>query len=196
MAAGARQACLGALLCFVSAVAYAHEDGLGGAGFLSGLLHPALGLDHLVAMLSVGVVSALIGGRAIWLVPATFVLVMILGSFVAMAGIDLPFVESGIAASVLVLGLAILGHGHLPRWAAFVCVAFFATFHGHAHGTEMPEIANPYAYGAGFVLGTSLIHLLGVGIGFATDRASSGETILRAMGVLFALFGAFLLFGG
>ena len=178
---------------FWSGSALAHEDHLHDAGFLTGLLHPALGFDHLLAMLSVGVLSAQIGGRAIWTVPATFVGVMILGSILGLNGVEVPGVEFGIATSVLVLGLVIVAYGWVPVWLAILCVALFAIFHGHAHGTEMPLIANAWAYGAGFVLGTSLIHLAGVGIGLWSNRLTSGATVLRALGGVVAACGLYLL---
>ncbi len=184
---------LAVITLFAALPASAHEELEGGVGFLTGLLHPALGLDHLLAMLSVGVLSAQIGGRAIWYVPATFVGVMVLGSILGMQDINIPLVETGIAASVLVLGLAIAADNLLPRAIAVCSVAFFATFHGHAHGTEMPLIAEPLAYGAGFVLGTAVIHLAGVGIGISAIRISSGNLWLRILGVLVAAAGLYML---
>jgi urease accessory protein len=175
--------------------ALAHEELDGGVGFLTGLLHPALGFDHLLAMLSVGVLSAQIGGRAIWYVPASFVGVMVIGSVLGLNGVALPLVEIGIALSVLVLGLVIVLQHWIPAAIAIACVAFFAVFHGHAHGTEMPLMANVYAYGAGFVIGTATIHLAGVGIGLGCRRSSRREVILRTFGGLIAVSGSYILLG-
>jgi urease accessory protein len=173
--------------------AYAHEEVGGGAGFLTGLLHPALGFDHLLAMLSVGILSVQIGGRAIWHVPATFVLIMIVGGFLGIKGVGIPMVEAGIAISVLILGAALAADKLIPEWVAVISVAVFGTFHGHAHGTEMPLIANPWLYGLGFVTGTSIIHLMGVSLGFGFRRWRRGPGLLRAAGVCIAGVGCFFL---
>lgn len=173
---------------------WAHEEGLGGAGFITGLLHPALGLDHLLAMLSVGVLSTQVGGKAIWYVPGIFVCVMVIGSILGLQAVQVPMVEFGIGLSVLVLGAIIATHGFSASTAVAVsCVAIFAIFHGHAHGTEMPQIAEPIAYGAGFVIGTSLIHLVGVGLGVLLQRVNASGILLRSLGGLFAVSGIFIL---
>ena len=173
--------------------ALAHDELEGGAGFLAGLLHPALGFDHLLAMLSVGILSAQIGGNAIWHVPATFVLIMIVGGILGMQGIGVPLVEIGIAVSVLVLGLALAAEKFVPEWIALICVGVFGIFHGHAHGTEMPLIANPWVYGLGFVIGTALIHTIGVAIGFGFRRLQKGPYFLRFTGIAIAGAGGYFL---
>jgi urease accessory protein len=173
-------------------VALAHEEPLGGAGFATGLLHPALGFDHFLAMLSVGILSAQIGGRAIWYVPATFVLVMTFGGALGMSAVPVPSVELGIAVSVLILGIALATERYVPTWIAFACVAVFGIFHGHAHGTEMPVIANPWFYALGFVTGTAVIHVCGVLVGLGSRRLRRGETYLRVLGVAIATAGAYL----
>jgi urease accessory protein len=172
--------------------ALAHEEPHDGVGFATGLLHPALGFDHFLAMLSVGILSAQIGGRAIWYVPATFVLVMILGGVLGMNDAPVPSVELGIAVSVLILGIALATERYIPTWIALACVGVFAIFHGHAHGTEMPVIANPWLYALGFVTGTTLIHLSGVFIGLGSGRLQRGDTLLRGLGVAIAAAGAYL----
>ena len=172
---------------------FAHDEDEGGAGFLSGMLHPALGFDHLLAMLSVGILSAQIGGHAIWHVPTTFVLAMIAGGVLGMQGIGLPMVEAGIAISVLILGAALAAERHIPEWVAIVSVIVFGLFHGHAHGTEMPLIANPWLYGLGFVIGTAIIHLVGVFIGFGFKRLQRGPGLLRLTGVGIAGAGCYFL---
>jgi len=169
-----------ALTAFVPGVSYAHVVGSGG-GFMAGLNHPVLGFDHLLAMLSVGILSAQMGGRAIWTVPATFVAVMIVGGVLGMQGIRLMSVETGIALSVLALGIALAAEKKLPPLLAMLFVGVFALFHGHAHGTEMPYLAEPLFYAAGFVVGTAAIHIVGVLIGVAADRLRLGGQ-LRYLG--------------
>ena len=163
-------------------------------GFSSGFTHPVLGLDHLLAMLSVGMLSAQMGGRAIWTVPATFVGFMLVGGILGMMGVPFFSVEIGIAVSVLVLGLAIAVDKKVPVLLAMVGVAFFALFHGHAHGEEMPSSAQPILYALGFILGTTLIHLAGVAIGWTATRIPRTTTLLRFGGALIALLGFFFLF--
>lgn len=188
------QPAVGVLLAVVlSETAFAHEEVEGGVGFLTGLLHPALGFDHLLAMLSVGILSVQIGGQAIWHVPATFVLIMIVGGFLGMQGIGIPMVEAGIAISVIVLGIALAAEKFIPEWVAIISVAVFGTFHGHAHGTEMPLIANPWLYGLGFVTGTALIHALGVFVGFGFRRLHRGPGLLRTAGVGIAGIGCYFI---
>ena len=154
----------------------------GDGGFLSGLTHPVLGFDHFLAMLSVGILSAQMGGRAIWTVPATFVSVMALGAFIGVQAIGIPGVEYGIALSVLILGFALAMEQKLPPAWAMLGVGFFAVFHGHAHGTEMPRIVKPLIYALGFLLGTAGIHLCGVLIGVVSNRTQRGAEILRFVG--------------
>jgi urease accessory protein len=180
-------------LLLICTQAAAHEEFQGGAGFLSGLFHPVLGFDHLLAMLSVGIVSAQIGGRAIWHIPATFVLAMIVGGILGMQGVQVLLVEAGIAMSVLVLGATLAAEKNLPEWAAMIAVCVFGMFHGHAHGTEMPMIANPWLYGLGFVLGTAIIHLTGVFIGLGFKKMQNGQHLLRAAGLGIAGIGAYIL---
>jgi len=179
-----------------SARAFGHDEAEGGAGFMTGLLHPALGFDHFLAMLSVGILSAQIGGRAIWYVPATFVSVMIFGGILGMQDVNLPLVEFGIALSVLALGIAMAADKHMATAWAMLFVGFFATFHGHAHGTEMPQIAEPLLYGLGFVVGTAMIHLSGVSVGLISRRSGSGPMFLRFLGAGIAGIGVHILLGG
>ena len=158
-------------------------------GFSGGLAHPALGFDHFLAMLSVGLLSVQLGGRAIWSVPATFVLFVLIGGVLGMHDVPLFTVEAGIASSVLVLGLAILADRRIPVLIAMAGVSIFGLFHGHAHGTEMPGFVHPVAYASGFVLGTALIHLLGVGLGLVATRNRVGTMALRACGAVIAILG-------
>ena len=154
-----------------------------GAGFLAGLLHPVAGLDHFLAMLGVGIVSAQLGGRKIFTIPALFVLSMIGGAVFGVYGYNWPFAEVGIALSVVVLGAAIATvQENANSWLVMAIVVLFGSLHGHAHGMELPQAADPVYYAAGFVTSTASIHLLGVGIGhFFTSRAKSW-ILLRHMG--------------
>ena len=174
---------IGAILIVLLApdLTLAHTVG-GEGGFLSGLTHPVLGFDHLLAMLSVGILSAQMGGRAIWTVPATFVSVMAIGAFIGIKEIGLPGVEYGIALSVLALGFALAMAKKLPPFWAMIGVGFFAIFHGHAHGTEIPTIVKPIIYATGFLLGTAALHLSGVLIGIFSNRTARGAAILRYVG--------------
>ena len=169
----------------------------GGGGILSGFLHPLLGLDHLLAMLAVGILSAEIGGRALWTVPATFVGVMAIGAFAGIFGVALPFVEYGITFSVLLLGLAIVFGTRIPEWAALIAVAFFALFHGNAHGTEIPNITNTLvlliAYILGFLIATAGLHVIGALIGILASRSKAGPTLMRVGGLVIAGIGVFLI---
>lgn len=166
-------------------------------GALSGFLHPLLGLDHLLAMVGVGMLSAQIGGRAIWYVPATFVAVMAAGGLLGIVGLELPFVEYGITGSVLALGAAILAKRSVPVWLAMIFVGIFALFHGHAHGTELPSAAETagyvVAYVSGFLMATAGLHLVGAFLGMIAERSNRGDMLLRASGAMIALIGVFLI---
>ena len=185
----------GALACAalgVAGPALAHTDEIVAGGFLSGVLHPLLGLDHLVAMVAVGLWGAFLGPPAIWLLPLVFPSVMAAGGALGVAGVALPGVELGIAGSGVALGLAVAFGWRAPLALAAVLVGAFAIFHGHAHGTELPEAANPFAYAAGFVLATGALHLAGIGLGTLT-RFRRGEWVVRGAGAVVALVaGAFL----
>lgn len=179
------------LLCPV--VAFAHEEG--GSGFMAGLTHPVLGLDHLLAMLSVGILSAQMGGKAIWTVPLTFVGVMWLGGMMGIGSGGFVWIEKGIALSVIVLGLAIAFDRKQSLVLAMAGVAAFAFLHGHAHGVEMPNLASPKMYAIGFILGTTLIHLAGVGIGVISEKLKDGVILLRFAGAFIAGMGLQILIG-
>jgi urease accessory protein len=187
----------GQLVLFVAAgallppFAYAHI-GVGEAGgFMRGLAHPASGLDHVCAMLAVGLWAAQMGGRAVWIVPLTFVGVMVLGGVLPMLGISLPFVEQGIVLSVLLLGVLIAAAVRLPLWLSSSIVALFALWHGHAHGAEMPESASAIRYMLGFVLATASLHVAGIAFGLAMQRLAR-ERVARLAGMSIALCGVYL----
>jgi urease accessory protein len=148
-------------------------------------------------MVAVGVFAVCLGGRALWLLPSAFVLAMAAGGALGIGGVPVPFVELGIAASVIVLGLAVALRWSMPTAAAMSLVGFFAIFHGHAHGAEMPVDASGLSYGLGFMLATAILHLAGIGIGLAIGQV--GERISRfavqAGGTAMALAGAAILTG-
>ncbi|MCA0940725.1 HupE/UreJ family protein [Salipiger pacificus] len=186
------------LLPFVMATiagpALAHTGDVSGAGFATGFFHPILGWDHVAAMVAVGLWGAFLGKPAIWLLPVTFPLVMAVGGAMGVAGIPVPAIETGIAASALVIGLAVLLAARPPLAVAAVVVAFFAIFHGYAHGTEMPGAANPIAYAAGFVIGTGLLHLCGIAFGTLAN-SKVGQFAVRGAGGVIALAGIGFLTG-
>ncbi|MFO1039430.1 MAG: HupE/UreJ family protein [Geminicoccaceae bacterium] len=161
-------------------------------GFFSGFEHPILGPDHLVAMLAVGLWGAQLGNPALWVLPITFPLVMAFGGVMGVSGVELPFLETVIAMSGLVLGLAVAFSWPAPLWLAGCIVALFAIFHGNAHGLELPEAASPLAYAVGFVLATGMIHLCGIGIG-TLARWPIGERVVRAGGLAVAALGLWYL---
>jgi urease accessory protein len=181
------------LLCF-AATANAHSgEGVAG-GFLSGFLHPLSGLDHLLAMVAVGIWGATLGRPLVWALPVAFPMLMVVGGVLGIAQIPLPYVEIGIAVSVIVLGLSIASAWRAPMVVAVGIVALFGVFHGHAHGTELPTTAAPAAYAAGFVISTGLLHLGGIAIGLVKELPR-GEQVLRAGGGVIAAAGVWILAG-
>ena len=167
-----RIALIATLTLFTASPAFAHA----GHGISSGFLHPFLGWDHLLAMLAVGAWGATLGTRAVWAVPAAFVSMMIAGGLLGMAGIAVPFVETMILASVIVLCGFVVARVKMPVWSGMAVVGLFALAHGHAHGAEMPALANPVVYGMGFVAATSLIHALGAIAALAVMRVRAVRT--------------------
>jgi urease accessory protein len=157
-------------------------------GFLSGLAHPFSGFDHLVAMLAVGLWAAQLGGRALLLVPLSFVAVMALSGLLAMFAVPAPFIESGITLSLLVLGVLIAAAVRLPVLASAAIVGVFAFFHGYAHGAEMPQNAEALIYAAGFVLATASLHLSGIGLAVLARQHSQAQW-LRFAGAAVILCG-------
>jgi urease accessory protein len=178
-------------LALLPTAALAHPAIGDAHGFVHGFAHPLSGLDHVLAMVTVGIFAWQLGGRALWLVPGTFVVVMALAGLVGMAGIGIVGVEIGIAASVIVLG-AIVALGVKPPVAiAMGIVALFAIFHGHSHGTEMPLDVAGVAYAAGFMLATALLHVAGIALGMTIGRIGDayGRLGYRVSGGLVALAG-------
>lgn len=186
-----------AALTALPTAALAHSGVGATSGFWHGFGHPLSGLDHVLAMVMVGVFAWQLGGRALWLVPCTFVLVMALGGAAGFAGIGLPFVEIGIALSVIVLGAIVAFQARPPVAIAMGIVGLFAIFHGHAHGAEMPEDAGGLAYAGGFMIATALLHVAGIAVGFLVGRLGDRyrPVIVRSAGGLAAVAGVALLAG-
>jgi urease accessory protein len=168
--------------------AFAHEAGGVIGGLTSGFLHPLFGLDHLVAMVAVGLWGAFLGSPAIWTLPIIFPLVMALGGALGVMGLPLPYVEVGIAGSAVVLGLMVAFAVRPPIWIAALIVGAFAIFHGHAHGTELPQAADPLAYSLGFVISTGLLHLAGIALGLLISWPL-GRYAVRTGGAAIAVVG-------
>lgn len=182
-----------ACFCYAS-VSSAHEATGVAGGFISGFMHPVLGPDHVVAMVAVGLWGAILGSPAIWVLPVVFPLVMAFGGVLGVVGVPIPAVETGIAGSAIVLGAMVALMVRPPIWLAAVIVAVFAIFHGHAHGTELPNAVNPLSYSVGFVLSTGLMHLLGITLGLLL-RWPVGKYIVRVLGVVISLLGVAFLTG-
>jgi urease accessory protein len=161
--------------------AFAHEAGGQAAGFASGFGHPFSGLDHVVAMVAVGLWGAQLGAPAVWLLPVTFPMTMAVGGFLGLVGVALPGVEVGIALSAVLLGLMVAKEARPPLAVAAILVAVFALFHGHAHGTELPAGESGLAYSIGFVVATGALHGVGIAIGFV-HRFKAGRIVLRVAG--------------
>lgn len=193
MGAGIRpRHALSVALLLATLPALAHVQEGQAAGFLTGLAHPVSGLDHVLAMVAVGLWGAQLGVPAIWLLPVTFPLVMAFGGFLGLVGIPLPGVETGVALSALALGLAVATSWRPPLAIAALMVAAFAVFHGHAHGTELPAGQSGLTYSIGFVMATGLLHLAGISIGLI-HRWPVGRVALRVLGAGVASGGLFFL---
>jgi urease accessory protein len=184
---------MGAALSFAPSPAFAHTGHGAASGLVHGFVHPVAGLDHLLAMVLVGMLAFQSGGRALYALPLSFVVLMAAGGALGMAGIDIPFVETGIALSIIVFGLALAFRAKAPVFAGVALTGLFAVFHGHAHGAEMPADASGFAYGAGFILATALLHAAGLGIGFALGRI--GAAVLRFAGAAAAACGFAIVVG-
>jgi len=173
--------------------ASAHTETGAIGGFVSGFKHPISGLDHMVAMVAVGLWGAFLGGRAMWMLPVVFPVVMAFGGALGVLGVPFPAIETGIAISGVVLGLMVAFAVKPPLWTAAVIVGLFGMFHGHAHGTELPETANALAYSVGFVISTGLLHLSGIALGLLV-RWPWGRIAVRAGGFAIAAVGLGFLF--
>ena len=184
------------LTCFIvyPLPVFAHNF-TGMVGFYDGISHPVLGFDHFLAMISVGIVSAQIGGRAIWTIPTTFVTIMTIGGLFGFFLIvdEFFFVEVGIVFSVILLGFGISIEKKIPTNLIMLFVGIFGLFHGIAHGIEVPAAANPLLFVLGFVCGTASLHIFGVCIGYFSIKTNASLILLRLTGILFGIYGIYLL---
>ena len=182
-----------ALWLALTPAAQAHIERGEVGGFASGFKHPWSGLDHIAAMVAVGLWGAQLGAPAIWLLPVTFPMVMAVGGFMGLVGIPLPGVEIGIGLSAFLLGIMVAGEVKPKNlvWPATL-VGVFGLFHGHAHGTELPPGQSGLLYSIGFVVATGTLHGCGIAIG-VIHRWTTGRKLLRIAGVAIALGGAYFL---
>lgn len=185
-----------ALTLFPTAV-FAHTGVSTTSGFMNGLGHPIFGLDHVLAMTMVGVFACQLGGRALWLLPTTFVLVMAVGGALGVAGTEAPFVEAGIALSVIVLGAIVALDVKASTAVAMGVGGLFAIFHGYAHGAEMPQGVGGFTYTAGFMIATANLHIVGMSLGFLIGKFGEqlGSVAVRASGGVAAAAGVGILTG-
>lgn len=176
------------LIALTLATPAAAHTGENVTGFVSGFFHPLFGWDHVAAMVAVGLWGAFLGRPAIYILPIVFPMVMALGGALGVLGMQLPGVEIGIALSAVILGICVMMAAQPPLWIASLAVAIFAIFHGHAHGTELPEAANPFGYAAGFVVATGMLHVAGILFGILT-RLPMGRVAVQMGGGLIAIAG-------
>ncbi len=188
-----KTAALGLVALLAPTLAFAHPGLHPGAGLIEGFAHPMSGLDHILAMVAVGLLAFQMGGRALWLLPATFVLVMAGGGALGATGIEIPAVEIGIALSVLVLGAIVACDIKMPVALATGMVGLFAILHGHAHGSEMAQGVNGFIYAAGFMTATVVLHLVGIGSGLLVTRI--GPVAVRTAGGIAVVAGIGMLSG-
>jgi urease accessory protein len=189
---------LGAVIALIGVLAAApalgHTAGTLAPGLWGGLAHPLFGVDHVVAMVAVGLWGAFLGAPAVWLLPIVFPLVMAAGGVLGILGLPLPGVEIGIAVSAVVLGLSVALALRPPLWVAAILVGAFAIFHGHAHGAELPSGVDATAYAIGFVAATGFLHVCGIAFGLLA-RWPAGRLAVRAAGAGIALAGIVFLSG-
>lgn len=191
------RALLPLLFIALPTAALAHAGHGEASGFLHGLMHPVGGLDHVLAMVAVGVFAYVLGGKALWLVPLSFVLMMAAGFLLGLGQVDVPFVELGIALSSVVIGAAAAWGRPMPVAAAMSLVGVFAIFHGHAHGAEMPVDTSGLEYAAGFIVATALLHAAGIAAALGVTRlvGKYGKPVAQVASGLFALGGVGVLAG-
>ena len=183
-----------ALLLLLPSLAEAHPQVGAIGGFVGGFLHPLTGLDHISAMVAVGLWGAYLGAPAMWMLPVIFPMVMAFGGALGVLGVPLPGTEVGIALSAVLLGAMVLFAARPPLWIAATLVGIFAIFHGHAHGTELPHAANAITYAVGFVIATGLLHLCGIAFGLLV-RWPWGQVLVRTGGGAIVAIGFGFLFG-
>ena len=189
---------LAAIILGLSAgLAEAHVGHGSTTGFVHGFIHPVSGIDHILVMVAVGMFAVILGGRALWLLPSSFVGMMVVGGMLGNLGVHIPFVEFLITLSVIILGAAVTLQWRAPVMLAVALVGFFAVFHGHAHGAEMPSDVSPFGYGLGFVLATLALHVAGLSLGLAAKTNSKllNSKALRLGGGAMTIAGVGLLGG-
>lgn len=179
-------------LLLLPATVFAHQETGSITGIVSGLKHPVSGMDHVLAMISVGLWGAQLGPPAVWALPVAFPMVMAFGGMLGLMGISLPGIEIGIAVSAIVLGAMIVTESRPPLWIAAALVGFFAIFHGHAHGTELPAGSSGLLYSIGFVAATGMLHGVGIAMGLV-HRFRGGRLAVRAAGAVVSAAGVFFL---
>ena len=164
------------------------------SGFEAGFLHPISGLDHILAMVSVGILSAQLGGKSIWLIPLSFVSMMIVGASFGFFGMAIPFVEYAIMGSVVVLGLAIAFGHKTPLSLAIILVGISSIFHGNAHGLEMPNNISGIEYGLGFTVATTFLHMTGILINLFIHKTQKkvASRMIRVSGAAITVVGIVL----
>ena len=180
------------ILIMLPGIAAAHTEGAAGGGFLVGFMHPISGLDHVLAMIAVGLWGAVLGAPAVWVLPVAFPLIMTFGAVAGILGLPLPQVEMGIVSSVVLLGMVIALRFRPKLPLAVMIVSFFAVFHGYAYGTELPGNAGAVGFSIGFVLATGLLHMIGILAGLI-HRFSWGERVLQGGGLAVSAAGIYLL---
>jgi len=183
-----------AAILLATRIAEAHPGHAGHGGLTSGFAHPFSGIDHILAMIAVGLLAAQIGGRAMWMLPLTFVTLMTGGGLANLAGVPVPWVEQGIMASVLVLGLMIAVAAKMPIAMPLFLIGLFAVFHGYAHVAEMRAGASPEGYALGFIAATTILHGIGISLGLAARRFASNR-LIRFSGAAIAACGLLLFLG-
>jgi urease accessory protein len=181
-----------ALLLLLPVTAMAHVEGGSTTGMLAGFFHPLLGVDHLLAMVAVGLWAAQLGGRALWVTPATFVVMLLLGGAFGITNVAIPHSETGILLSVLLLGLLLVAAVRMPVVPSAVIVGIFALFHGYAHGVEMPLLSDGITYSLGFAITTALMHGVGILLGLQSARLHPDISVTRIAGLAIASSGVWL----
>lgn len=186
---------LGLSIALEPTSAWAHVHGGKAGDFMAGFSHPNSGLDHVVAMVAVGLWGAVLGPPAIWVLPVAFPMVMALGGLLGFMGIPIPGVEIGIAISAIVMGIMVMLEQKTALWFAALLVSVFAIFHGYAHGSELPAGSNALQYSLGFVIATGLLHLIGILLA-ETRRWPKGQALIQTAGAAITITGLYFLFLG
>lgn len=182
------------LFALIASPAFAHVGAGSTASFAAGIAHPLAGIDHIAVMVAVGLWAVLKGGRALWVWPATFVGMMLIGGALGMAHIPLPYAEPAILASVVTLGILVMLAADLPVWVGALVIGTFAVFHGYAHGSEVAETVNGAEYMAGFAMATASLHALGIGFALLMNRIHA-RALVRVAGLACVLVGVGLFAG-